>query len=199
MSEPQAAFLMLRINREDLIRWLDSPVPSVASWSDWRNIGGSWGGLGNLKDASDDDLRKQISACDASLAGHKNRVILDVLLQSEVPHLRCVAFDGSRSEFIAGSLLCWENLSVLIMFLTLARGAANFFRPGDYGIAVAHNYIGAGSELKTQAALRLGPGARSEFMADAHKASAVGAFQSIADGMMANPPPTPVDDLKSLR
>ena len=127
-------------------------------------------------------------------------MILDVLLQSEVPHYKCVSFDVSISEFVAGSLRCWENLSVLIMFLTLARGAVNFFRPGDYGIAVAHDYIGGiGSELKTQAALRLGPGAKSEFMSDAHKASAAGPFQSIVDGMMANPPPKPVDDLKSLR
>ena len=200
MSEPQAAFLRLRINRGDLIRWLDSPIPSAASWSDWRNIGGSWGGLGNLKEASDDELRKQISQCDASLARHKNRVILDVLLQSAVPHQRCVAFDAGRSEFVAGSLLCWKNLSVLIMFFTLTRGAANFFKPNDYGITVAHDYTSApGSESKTQAALSLGPGATSEFMSDAGKASAAGAFQAIADAMMANPPPTPVDDLKSLR
>jgi len=190
----------MRINREDLVGWLDSPIPSAASWSDWRNIGGSWGSLGNLKEVSDGALQEQISKCDASLAKHRNRVVLDVLLESKVPHQRCIAFDAGRSEFIAGSLLCWENLSVLIMFLTLARGAANFFKPGDYGIAVAHNYTwGTGSELKTQAALSLGPGTTSEFMLDEAKASAAGAFQAIADVMMSNPPPPPVDDLKTLR
>jgi hypothetical protein len=175
VSEPQAAFLKLRINRENLVRWLDSVIPSANSWSDWRNIGGSWGSLGILKEASDGDLKKLIGECDANLGGHKNRAVLNGLLESKVPHLRYVSFDTGRSEFTAGSLLFWENLSELIMFFTLARGATNFLRSGDYGIAVAHNYIwGTGSELKTQAALRLGLGTKSEFMADRDKASAPG-------------------------
>jgi hypothetical protein len=48
---------------------------------------------------------------------------------------------------------------------------------------VIHNYIW-GDAHDTLAALRLGPGARSEFMAAADLRSAAGAFQPIADEVL---------------
>ena len=42
MSEPDGAFLKLRIARPDLVRWLDSPPAPASRWLDWRSIGGQW-------------------------------------------------------------------------------------------------------------------------------------------------------------
>ena len=38
MSEPDGAFLKLRIARPDLVRWLDSPTAPASRWLDWRAL-----------------------------------------------------------------------------------------------------------------------------------------------------------------
>jgi len=205
MTEPDAAFLKLQISRESLIRWLDSPVPPASNWRDWRDIGEQWnfkGGPRPIAHISEAELQETIAQCDKRLVQRTNRQVLcgDVLESAEAPYLKHAAYDAKTREFVAGSFTYSENLDDFIVFLTLARGAANYLGPDGYGIAVIHNYVwGDESERITQAAIRLGPGARSEFMVKAEMASAGGAFQPLADATLDEHPPAPIDELESLR
>ena len=143
MSEPYSAFLKLQMSRENLSRWLAAPVPAASRWSDWRTIGGQWHlSEGNdLAASSDQDLGKLVSACDAMLARHSdNRAALRAILQSaEADNIKVAAYDSSETHFVAGSLTYSENLYDLIVFLTVARGAANFFEAEGRGLAVVHD------------------------------------------------------------
>ncbi|MDH7796084.1 MULTISPECIES: hypothetical protein [unclassified Beijerinckia] len=204
MSEPDAAFLKLQIGREPLVRWLDSPTPLASTWQDWRSLGGQWYFGGDVKDiqqASDAELKEVIDDCDARLGKQTNRSALRGILKSaEAPHLSRSAYDAKAREYVVGSLTYSENLMDFVVFLTVARGAAVFLQSDDYGIAVLHNYIwGDENERITQAALRLGPGPRSEFLPEADWKSAAGAFQTIANDMLSDPPPPPRDDLDLLK
>jgi hypothetical protein len=40
MSEPDSAFLKLKIDRADLITWLEDRPRLASGWTDWRSIGG---------------------------------------------------------------------------------------------------------------------------------------------------------------
>lgn len=203
MSEPDAAFLKLQISRASLVKWLDSPAPSASTWSDWRSIGGQWylGGVQEIERASEAEIRKIIVDCDARLARHSNRTALrEILKSAEAPQLARSAYDDKAQEYVAGSLTYSENLVDFIVFLAVARGAAAFLQEDGYGIAVIHNYIWGDEDARiTQAALRLGPGTTSAFLSETDRKSAAGAFQSIADEMLANEPPPPSDDLDLLK
>jgi hypothetical protein len=215
MSEPDAAFLKLQISRESLIRWLDSPVPPASNWRDWcdwrrdytaalnrlvelrttnrRDIGEQWrfeDGPPPIADISDAKLQENIAQCDERLVQRTNRQVLrDVLERAEAPFLKHAAYDEKTREFVAGSLTYSENLLDFIVFLTLARGATDYLEPGGCGVAVIHQYLwGDENDRITQAAMRLGPAGKSEFMVKAEKKSAPGAFQPLADGMLVGTP-----------
>lgn len=204
MSEPDAAFLKLRIARADLIRWLDAPVPLASSWADWRSIGGQWyfDGVQALKDVSEQKMSSEIADCDAQLRRFSsNREALAGLLSDdgEAPQLRRIVYQAATQDFIAGTLTYSENLRDFMVFLTVARGAAAFLDAQGYGIVLIHNYLfGSGDEQISQAALRLGPGAKSEFMDEAAQPGAAGAFQPIVDAMIRENA-QPSDELDSLK
>ncbi|WGJ89227.1 hypothetical protein QEP15_17990 [Achromobacter mucicolens] len=189
MSEPYSAFLKFQMPRENLARWLAAPVPTASRWSDWRTIGGQWylSGGKDLAASSDQDLGKLVSECDAMLARHSdNRAALRAILQSaEADHIKVAAYDSSETHFVAGSLTYSENLYDLIVFLTVARGAADFFEADGRGLAVVHDYIwGEEGERETVAALGLDGIGRSEFLASDAFGNAAGAFERMVDAML---------------
>ena len=189
MSEPYSAFLKLQVSRENLSQWLAAPVPAASRWSDWRTIGGQWylSGGKDLAASSDQDLGKLVSACDAMLARHSdNRAALRAILQSaEADNIKVAAYDSSETHFVAGSLTYSENLYDLIVFLTVARGAADFFEADGRGLAVVHDYIwGEEGERETVAALGLDGIGRSEFLASDAFGNAAGAFERMVDAML---------------
>ena len=205
MSEPDAAFLKIKIDRADLVAWLADPPPLASAWRDWRGIGGEYyfddltRPLTEFADAEMDEITAQ---CDKQLRGYENnRVALrDRLVSTDEPFLTHIAYDAEAREFIAGVLAYSDNLFDLIVFLTIARGATKRLKPDGYGVIAVHNYIWI-DEKETTTALRLGPGDRSEFMAPADFASAAGVFQSIADEVTnskTNPPPGR-NDLETLK
>ncbi|KXJ62709.1 hypothetical protein AXY46_04740 [Achromobacter xylosoxidans] len=189
MSEPYSAFLKLQISRENLARWLAAPVPAASRWSDWRTIGGQWyltGGK-DLAACSDQDLGKLVSECDAMLARHSdNRAALRAIMQSaEADNIKVAAYDSSETHFVAGSLTYSENLYDLVVFLTVARGAADFFEPEGRGLAVVHDYIwGEEGERETVAALGLAGKGGSGFLASDEFGHAAGAFERMVDAML---------------
>lgn len=189
MSEPYSAFLKFQMPRENLARWLAAPVPTASRWSDWRTIGGQWY-LSEGKDlaaSSDQDLGKLVSECDAMLARHSdNRAALRAILQSaEADNIKVAAYDSSETHFVAGSLTYSENLYDLIVFLTVARGAADFFEAEGRGLAVVHDYIwGEEGERETVAALGLDGIGGSEFLASDAFGNAAGAFDAMVDAML---------------
>ncbi|MCP2518038.1 hypothetical protein M5J07_24110 [Achromobacter mucicolens] len=189
MSEPYSAFLKLQMSRENLSRWLAAPVPAASRWSDWRTIGGQWH-LSEGKDlaaSSDQDLGKLVAACDAVLARHSdNRAALRAILQSaEADNIKVAAYDSSETHFVAGSLTYSENLYDLIVFLTVARGAADFFEAEGRGLAVVHDYIwGEEGERETVAALGLDGIGGSEFLASDAFGNVAGEFEGMVDAML---------------
>jgi hypothetical protein len=214
MSEPDAVFLKLKIARPDLIRWLDAPVPRASQWSDWRDIGGSYyfkGGPRDIKDISDEELLSKIAACDRTLSGmSSNRIALRQIIDgAEAPFLKRASYDAQSSEFVAGSLTYSENLLDFIEFLAIVRGAADFLGAEGSGVALIRNFIwGDPNSEPPRAAMRLGPGPTSSFMAEHERESAVGPFQEIADAMLqtadhmgegASEMPPGIDELDTLR
>lgn len=189
MSEPYSAFLKLQMSRENLSRWLAAPVPAASRWSDWRTIGGQWH-LSEGKDlaaSSDQDLGNLVSECDAMLARHSdNRAALRAILQSaEADNIKVAAYDSSETHFVAGSLTYSENLYDLIVFLTVARGAADFFEAEGRGLAVVHDYIwGEEGERETVAALGLDGIGGSEFLASDAFGNVAGEFEGMVDAML---------------
>ncbi|OWJ66232.1 hypothetical protein [Inquilinus limosus] len=204
MSEPDGAFLKLRIARSDLVRWLDAPPARASSWLDWRDIGGQWyfgGGPEDIRTVSMAQLLRTIAECDAAVAGiaTNRQALRGILDAAEAPQLRHAAYDPGTQDFVAGTLTYSENLNDFIVFLAIIRGAAAFLAPDGHGIAVIHNYLwGDEDEQITQAALHLGPGNASGFMDEAEGRSAGGAFQALADRMLDQAGP-PADELDSLR
>ncbi len=189
MSEPYSAFLKLQMSRENLSRWLAAPVPAASRWSDWRTIGGQWH-LSEGKDlaaSSDQDLGKLVSECDAMLARHSdNRAALRAIMQSaEADNIKVAAYDSSETHFVAGSLTYSENLYDLVVFLTVARGAADFLEAEGRGLAVVHDYIwGEEGERETVAALGLAGKGGSEFLASDAFGHTAGAFEGMVDAML---------------
>lgn len=189
MSEPYSAFLKFQMPRENLARWLAAPVSAASRWPDWRTIGGQWylSGGKDLAASSDQDLGKLVSECDAMLARHSdNRAALRAILQSaEADNIKVAAYDSSETHFVAGSLTYSENLYDLIVFLTVARGAADFFEVEGKGLAVVHDYIwGEEGERETVAALGLAGIGGSEFLASDAFGNAAGAFEGMVDAML---------------
>ncbi|WP_241069770.1 hypothetical protein [Achromobacter insuavis] len=189
MSEPYSAFLKLHMPRENLARWLAAPVPAASRWSDWRAIGGQWylSDGTDLAGASDQDLVKLVSECDAMLVRHPdNRAALRAILESaEADNIRVAAYDPTEAHFVAGSLTYSENLYDLIVFFAVVRGAADFFEVDGHGLAVVHDYIwGEEGERETVAALGLTGKGDSGFMACDAFGSATGAFEGMVDAML---------------
>lgn len=204
MSEPDGAFLKLRIARPDLVRWLDSPPALASRWLDWRSIGSQWyfaGGPRDIHSVSVVQLLQTIAECDVTLgrAATNRQALSSILDAAEAPEFRQAAYDPGTQDFVAGTLTYSENLNDFIVFLAIARGAAAFLAPDGHGIAVIHNYLWGGEDEQiTQAALRLGPGNQSGFMDEAEGRSAGGAFQALAEQMLAGGRPT-ADELDGLR
>jgi hypothetical protein len=204
LSESGGAFLKLQIDRPALITWLEDRPPMASTWSDWRSIGGDYylsGGQRSIAAVSDAALDRTLAESDTQLRIYPtNRAALRELLDSgDEPFLTRVVYDPQRREFVAGSLSYSENLGDYIVFLTVARGAAARLPPDGYGVVVIHNFIWS-DEKTTRAAMRLGPGQKSEFMAAPELASAAGAFQAVADEVLTakSTPPTrnEIDTLK---
>jgi hypothetical protein len=203
MSEPESAFFRLRMDRARLVGWLDAPVQQVSRWTDWREMGGRYynSGVQHLSDYSNADMAKSLGKADAALFRYQDNrsAVRDIMNSAEAPHLKRASYVPDTRDFVAGSLTYAENLIDYIVFYAIVRGAGDMFTDGDYGIAVIHNYIW-GSDRTTHSAMRLGPGARSEFMTPGEMSSAGGAFQGIADEMLSGDhPPAPIDELDSLR
>lgn len=189
MSEPYAAFLKLQTSRETLAKWLKAPVPAASRWSDWRTLGGQWY-LSEGKDlaaTSDQDLSELVSECDAMLARHPdNRAALRAILKSaEAENIKVAAYDRTGSHFVAGSLTYSENLYDIIVFLAIARGAADFLETDDHGLALVHDYIWTEQdEQETLAALSLTAKGGSEFLAPDALRNAADVFESMVSVML---------------
>ncbi len=190
MSEPLSAFLKLRISRPNLERWLNAPVPMASRWNDWRAIGGRWyleGGDADFGVASDRVVANVLADCDAVLRSMAyNRNALQMILNGTKPDFgRIAGFNRAGTEFVAGVVLYAENLTAFIVFLTIARGAADFLGLGEEGIALIHNYIwGDDEEHDSVAGLRLEPSGRSIFMDRMQQMSASAVFEPIISFMM---------------
>ena len=85
----------------------------------------------------------------------------------------------------AGSLTYSENLHDLIVFFSIARGAADFFEADGRGLAVVHDYLwGEEDERETVAALELAGNGGSVFLASEALGRAAGAFEAMVDAML---------------
>ena len=85
----------------------------------------------------------------------------------------------------AGSLTYSENLHDLIVFFSMARGAADFFEADGRGLAVVHGYLwGEEDERETVAALELAGNGGSVFLASEALGRAAGAFEAMVDAML---------------
>lgn len=190
MSEPDSAFLKLQITREGLALWLRARPSRASRWTDWRAIGGRYylsGGSVALADASDAELDGTLREANARLAAFtRNDDILRHLLagRAEAPELSLCAFDRRGETFVAGSLAYSESLGDLIVFLTMARSAADHLSPTGRGLAIVHNYLwGDADEQTTTAALRMMPSGESHLLPEADRPSVAPAFQPIADAL----------------
>ena len=207
MSEPYGAFVRLQIARPALVRWLDAPPPNPARWTDWRDIGGRWyltGGVGDLEAATDADMAGYTGEARAVLAqcASTRDAFRGLIRESDTAGTRHISYDPAARGFVAGTLFYDENLVALLAFLALTRGSEDFLGPDEAGVVVIHDYVFASDgEGVTVAALALGLGQSSHVLAKDERASAVGAFQGIADAMLSHPdkPPVPVDQLDDLR
>ena len=209
MSEPYGAFVRLKIARPNLVRWLDAPPPHPARWTDWRGIGGRWyrpGGIEDFARAADADLAATAAEAWQRLARWPStRAALQGLIRGgdgEAYAARRIAYDAGTQAFEGGSLFFDEGLIPLLAFLALVRGGEAFLGPDEAGIAVIHDYAFAPeADDATVAALVLGPGRSSRLLAGAERSSAVGAFQGLANAMLAVPGTLPpaVDQLDGLR
>lgn len=98
------------------------------------------------------------------------------------PEAWLAAFDQTGRTFVAGSLLYSENLTEFIVFLALARGAADRLASAGHGLAVIQNVVwGDGKEKEVTAAIRMRPNGDTQFLPAAEKSSVGPAFQAIAD------------------
>lgn len=192
MSEPDAAFVKLKIARADLVRWLDAPVPRASRWTDWRRIHGQYAAEGRngednptLEQMTDAALSQTIKDADDQLQRFADNrdAIRHVLLTAEAPPLKHAVYDDTLNEFVAGSLTYSENLGGYIVFLSIARGAADFLAADGHGLVLLHAYLWDHAADGSPGALRLGPGAASSFMASNELSSAVGAFQPIVSAI----------------
>jgi hypothetical protein len=187
MSEPLSAFFKLRIDRAGLVRWLDSPVVLASHWTDWREIGGQYYNhdVQDIRDFAEADLAGMIGKSDSHLSrfGTIRAAVRDIMRSAEGPNLMRAFWQKETRDFVAGSLTYAQNLIDYISFYAVARSAANFLAAEDHGIAVIHNYVW-GRDRSTHSAMRLGPGARSAFMAADEKDSAGGVFLEMAEAMM---------------
>lgn len=213
MSEPYGAFMKVRIGRPALVRWLDAAPPSASRWTDWRDMGGRWylkSGPADLRDAPAADLAAIVAEVDARLSAFiSTRDVLKAMLRPDPPDTdesltltRRIAYEATARELVAGALLYGEGLSELMLFLTIARGCTPYLPSDEHGLAVIHDWIfGPQDDTITMAALTLGPGDRSRFLAATERNSATGAFRGLADTIMEfrDRPPAPIDQLDELR
>jgi hypothetical protein len=206
MSEPQSAFLKFRIDRARLVEWLNAPVAPASRWADWREMGGQYynEGIQHLRDFSDIDMAENITKADGSLRRYRDNraAIAYVMSTAEAPQLKRACYQAATRDFVAGSLTYAENLIDYIVFYAVARGVEDFLASDDCGLAVIHNYIfGSAPRRTTHSAMRLGPGARSAFMAADEIGSAGGTFLALAEEMMSQEarPPAVIDELGSLQ
>jgi hypothetical protein len=189
LSEPYSALLRLQISHQDLSRWLAAPVPPASRWSDWRSIAGQWRMANGqyLASSSDQALDHLLADCQALLARYPdNRAALKAFLASaQAGNIQIAAYDRTGTHFVAGSLTYSESLYDLIAFLAVARGAADFLKAGDPGVALIHDYLWAEEgERETVAAIALaGPGA-SGFLSSTDLDSATEPFEALVEAML---------------
>ena len=203
MSEPNAAFFSVPIDRAPLVRWLDARPQPASQWTDWREIGGQWyigqGGANHLSDASDAVLASTLALCDRMLSNlANNREAVQSLISFDANMLYGRAFhDPTAQSFLAGQLIYGEGLTETIVFLAVARSIANALAPGAAGMAVVHDYaFGNG----TVAALRIGPDSKSAILSESEHEAAVETFQALADSMLGDEEQArTIDELDALR
>lgn len=189
LSEPYSALLRLQISQQELSRWLAAPVPPASRWSDWRCISGQWRMANgrHLASSSDQQLDHLMADCQALLARFPdNRAALQAFLASaQAENIQIAAHDRTGRHFVAGSLAYSESLYDLIAFLAVARGAADFLKPGDRGVALIHDYLWAEEgERETVAAIALaGPG-ESGFMSSTDLDIATESFEALVEAML---------------
>ena len=108
MSEPDGAFLKLKIDRADLVAWLADPPPLASAWRDWRSLGGEYyfgdDEHGPLAEFTEAELGEILAQCDKQLRGYPtNRDALrERLVSTEEPFLTRIAYEPDQREFIAG-------------------------------------------------------------------------------------------------
>src|SRR5438445_7115559 len=79
MSESDAAFMKIKIERAGLLAWLEDRPPLAtdwSDWSDWRDIGGEYYGAGGHHDIADipaAEFNGYLAQCDAQLRGYERR------------------------------------------------------------------------------------------------------------------------------
>ena len=176
-------------------------------------MGGRWylkSGLADLRDAPAADLAAIVAEVDARLSGTaSNREVLKAMLRPDPPDTdegltltRRIAYEATARELVAGALLYGEGLSELMLFLAIARGCTPHLPSDEHGLAVIHDWVfGPQDGTVTVAALTLGPGDRSRFLAATERNSAAGAFRALADTIVEprDRPPAPIDQLDALR
>ena len=201
MSEPYAAFMRLTIDRSALVGWLDSKPRPSQDWGDWREIGSDWTSIDWTRTPlyRTEDCEQPLTTA-ASIREAIDRAIREI----NAPYLGRAIYDPASRTFIAGSMLYSENLFSFIEFLSIARSASGWLKPGDEGLALIHNYIW---DNGTIAAIRLGPGDQSAFLTASEYPSAIAAFQPVAGEMAgigerqgeADNPPAAQNELDWLR
>lgn len=140
-----------------------------------------------LASCSDEALDHLLADCQALLGRYPdNRAALKAFLASaQAGNIQIAAYDRTATHFVAGSLTYSESLYDLIAFLAVARGAADFLKGGDEGVALIHDYLWAEEgEQETVAAIGLaGPG-ESRLLSSADLDAATEPFETLVEAML---------------
>ncbi|WP_080393000.1 hypothetical protein [Stenotrophomonas beteli] len=141
----------------------------------------------HLASSSDQALDHLLADCQALLARHPDNraALMAFLAAAQAGNIQIAAYDRTGTHFVAGSLTYSESLYDLIAFLAVARGAADFLKAGDRGVALIHDYLWAEEgERETVAAIALaGPGT-SGFLSSTDLDSATGPFEALVEAML---------------
>lgn len=197
MSEPDSAFMKFRISRATLVRWLDAPPSRASRWSDWRAISGQWytDGKTTLAEAAEPVVADIVQDADTEIARFTdNRQFVRRLLNDPNrlgdpgdpdDQLQIAAFDDHGEYFLAGTIEYSQNLIDIIVFLAIARGAADYFDASDHGVAIVHNFIWGGESDEAEvAALRLLPSGESRLLPKTEYRTIVPIFRPIVDALV---------------
>ena len=138
-----------------------------------------------LASSSDEALDELLIDCQALLSRPDNRAALKAFLASaQAENIQVAAYDRTGTHFVAGSLTYSESLYDLIAFLAVARGAADFLKAGDHGVALVHDYLWAEEGGRETVAAIAWPARGIGFLSSTDLDTAAAPFDALVDAML---------------